>query len=128
MLLETGYIGNTGQKQIGTVWVNQPRCLKIRSRRRRSPPAPVPESEPGFSMKTNYQWSNYNAGYIKFEKRLSAVCPSSPRTRYSKFIDSGGQVRTCMTAGRNVVLPITMCATTLLAAGSGIFPSERVGR
>ena len=48
LLLETGYLGNTGQKQVGTVWVNQPRLPE-------NPAAPTPfaaeialsESKPG---------------------------------------------------------------------------------
>ena len=27
---------------------------------------------PGLHQNTNYQWSNYNAGYVKFEQRLTA--------------------------------------------------------
>ena len=38
LLLETGYLGNTGHKQVGTVWVNQPRLPENRPLPRHSPP------------------------------------------------------------------------------------------
>jgi len=72
MLLEAGYMGNTGHKQIGNVWINQP-----------TPPTnplnptpftarqPYPAVSPSFQQVTNYQWSNYNAGYVKLEQRLN---------------------------------------------------------
>ena len=91
LLLETGYLGNTGQKQVGTVWVNQPRLPE-------NPAAPTPFAarspypnlSPVFSQNTNYQWSNYNAGYVKLEQRLSAGLSFSAAYTYSKAIDSGG--------------------------------------
>jgi hypothetical protein len=91
LLLETGYLGNTGHKQVGTVWLNQPRLPE-------NPAAPTPFAarspypnlSPVFSQNTNYQWSNYNAGYVKLEQRLSAGLSFSAAYTYSKAIDSGG--------------------------------------
>jgi hypothetical protein len=90
LLLEAGYMGNTGQKQVGTVWVNQPVLpadpnapTSFASR------APYPSLNPGFSMNTNYQWSNYNAGYLKFEQRATHGLSYSIAYTYAKSIDSG---------------------------------------
>jgi hypothetical protein len=91
LLLETGYLGNTGQKQVGTVYLNQPRLPE-------NPAAPTPFAarvpypnlSPVFSQNTNYQWSNYNAGYVKLEQRLSAGLSFSAAYTYAKAIDSGG--------------------------------------
>ena len=91
LLIEAGYIGNTGQKQIGTVFVNQP--LLPANPLSPTPFAardPYPKLNPGFTMVTNYQWSNYNAGYIKVEKRLSAGISFIASYTHSRFIDSGG--------------------------------------
>jgi len=90
LLIEAGYIGNTGQKQIGNVLVNQPRLpadpLNPTPFAARNP---YPQLNPGFSMVANYQWSNYNAGYIKVEKRLSAGISFTAAYTHSRFIDSG---------------------------------------
>jgi hypothetical protein len=91
MLIETGYIGNTAQKQIGTLFVNQPRLPS-------NPASPEPvtarQPYPGlsstFSRVANYQWSNYNAWYAKVEQRLSAGLSYIVAYTRSKFIDSGG--------------------------------------
>lgn len=90
LLLEAGYLGNTGHKQVGTVWVNQPRLPA-------DPAAPTPFAarspypnlSPVFSQNTNYQWSNYNAGYIKVEQRLSRGLSYSAAYTYAKAVDSG---------------------------------------
>ena len=105
LLLETGYLGNTGHKQVGTVWVNQPRLPE-------NPAAPTPFAarcpypnlSPVFSQNTNYQWSNYNAGYVKLEQRLTAGLSFSAAYTYAKAIDSGGSGRICMIVGRSVDL------------------------
>ncbi|MEO8127543.1 MAG: TonB-dependent receptor [Bryobacteraceae bacterium] len=91
LLVEGGYIGNTGQKQIGTIYVNQP--MLPADPLNPTPFAardPYPKLNPAFSMVTNYQWSNYNAGYIKLEKRLSAGISFIASYTHSRFIDSGG--------------------------------------
>jgi outer membrane receptor protein involved in Fe transport len=90
LLLEAGYLGNTGHKQVGTVWVNQPRLpadpanptpFATRS--------PYPLLSPVFSQNTNYQWSNYNAGYVKVDQRVTNGVSFSAAYTYSKAIDSG---------------------------------------
>lgn len=91
LLLETGYLGNTGHKQVGTVWLNQPRLPENPA----APTpfaarAPYPNLSPVFSQNTNYQWSNYNAGYVKIEQRLSAGLSFSGAYTYAKALDSGG--------------------------------------
>lgn len=91
LLFESGYIGNTGHKQVGTVWVNQPRLPE-------NPDAPTPFAArapysnlvPNFTMNTNYQWSNYNAGYLKLEKRVSWGLSYTVAYTLAKLIDSGG--------------------------------------
>jgi hypothetical protein len=90
LLIEAGYMGNTGHKQVGTVWVNQPRLPE-------NPAAPTPFAArspypnliPGFSQNTNYQWSNYNAVYFKFEKRAAAGLSYTAAYTFSKMLDSG---------------------------------------
>ena len=91
LLFEAGYLGNTGHKQVGTVWVNQPRLPG-------NPEAPTPFSarspypnlSPVFSENTNYQWSNYNAGYVKFEQRARGGLSYTAAYTWAKAIDSGG--------------------------------------
>ena len=91
LLLETGYLGNTGQKQVGTVFLNQPRLPE-------NPSAPTPFAarvpypnlSPVFSQNTNYQWSNYNAAYVKLEQRLAAGLSFSAAYTFAKALDSGG--------------------------------------
>jgi hypothetical protein len=90
LLLETGYMGNTGHKQMGSVLVNQPHLPE-------NPLAPTPFStrspypnlNPGFSQNTNYQWSNYNAGFVKVEQRVSNGLSYTAAYTYAKSIDSG---------------------------------------
>ncbi|MBI3679448.1 MAG: carboxypeptidase regulatory-like domain-containing protein [Acidobacteria bacterium] len=90
LLLEAGYIGNTGHKQVGTVLVNQPRlpasATDTSSFASRSP---YPLLTPGFSQNTNYQWSNYNAGFVKLEKRAARGLSLTGAYTWSKFLDSG---------------------------------------
>ncbi len=90
LLFETGFIGNTGHKQYGSVLMNQPRLAadpnNIEDYRLRMP---FPRFAPGFSMNTNYQWSNYNAGYLKLEQRLSHGLSYILAYTFSKNIDSG---------------------------------------
>lgn len=83
-------MGNTGHKQMGSVLVNQPRLPE-------NPLAPTPFSarspypnlNPGFSQNTNYQWSNYNAGFVKVEQRVSNGLSYTAAYTYAKSIDSG---------------------------------------
>lgn len=90
LLLEAGYLGNTGQKQVGTVWVNQP-VLPLNPAAPTSFAArsPYPDLSPVFSQNANYQWSNYNAGYIKLEQRATHGLSYSVAYTYAKAIDSG---------------------------------------
>jgi outer membrane receptor protein involved in Fe transport len=91
LLFETGYLGNTGHKQVGTVWVNQPRLPQDPANPTSfSARSPYSNLSPVFSQNTNYQWSNYNAGYVKFEQRYSAGLSFSLAYTYSKSLDSGG--------------------------------------
>ena len=50
---------------------------------------PYPTLPPGFSQNTNYQWSNYNAGYVKFEQRLWHDLSYTVAYTFSKLMDSG---------------------------------------
>ena len=124
LLLETGYLGNTGQKQVGTVWVNQPRLPENPA----APTpfaarAPYPNLSPVFSQNTNYQWSNYNAGYVKLEQRLAAWTLLQCRLHVlRKHWIVAGRGRICTIAGRSADSPITTCAITSSAVGYTTFP------
>jgi hypothetical protein len=91
LLFETGYMGNTGHKQYGDIWVNQPRLPE-------NPAAPTPFSarspyptlNPNFTQNANYQWSNYSAGYLKVEKRATSGLSYTAAYTWAKMIDSGG--------------------------------------
>src|SRR5262249_55157813 len=90
LLLEAGYMGNTGQKQYGSVLLNQPRLPSdpnnpspFQARQ------PYPTLTPGFSQNTNYQWTNYNAGYLKLEQRVWHDLSFTVAYTFSKFMDSG---------------------------------------
>jgi len=90
MLLEAGYIGNTAQKQIGTVWVNQP----LPPVNPLNPPPftarePYPGLPPTFQQVGNFQWSDYNAGYVKLEQRLRGGVSYILSYTHSKCLDSG---------------------------------------
>jgi hypothetical protein len=91
LLVETGYMGNTGQKQYGSVLVNQPRLPvdKVNPEPYQTR-MPYPSLPPGFSQNTNYQWSNYNAGYVKFEQRPWHDLSYMVSYTFSKLMDSGG--------------------------------------
>lgn len=90
LILEAGYMGNTGQKQYGSVLVNQPR---LPSNPTNPEPyqtrMPYPNLIPGFSQNTNYQWSNYNAGYVRLEQRLWHDLSYTVSYTFSKLMDSG---------------------------------------
>ena len=90
MMLEAGYIGNSAQKQIGTVWVNQP---GLPSNPLAPPPfaarMPYPNLSPTFQQVTNFQWSGYNAGYLKLEQRLKGGLSYIISYTRSKCLDSG---------------------------------------
>jgi hypothetical protein len=91
LLFETGYMGNTAQKQYGSVLLNQPRLPSdpnnITSYLLRMP---YPAFTPGFSQNTNYQWSDYNAAYVKLEQRLWHDLSYTVAYTFSKEMDSGG--------------------------------------
>ena len=91
LLIEVGYIGNTGHKQVGSILVNQPRLpanpanpepFAVRS--------PFPRALPSFSQTANYQWSNYNAAFARFEQRVWKGLSVTSAYTYGKLIDSGG--------------------------------------
>ncbi len=91
LLIETGYMGNTGHKQVGAVYVNQPRLPS-------NPAAPepfaarvpYPRALPTFSETTNYQWSNYNAWFIKLEQRMWHGFSVTSHYTWAKMIDAAG--------------------------------------
>jgi hypothetical protein len=91
LLVESGYMGNTAQKQYGYVMMNQPRLPT-------DPNNPEPWQQripypktlvPGFQMNTNYQWSNYNAGYVRMEQRPWHDLSYTFAYTWSKIMDSG---------------------------------------
>jgi len=88
LLLEVGYMGNTGHKQNGVVWVNQPR---LPSDPNNPEPfaarMPYPSLTPSFSQVVNYQWSNYNAGFVKLEQRLWNGLSYTFAYTFSKLMD-----------------------------------------
>lgn len=91
LLVEFGYMGNTGHKQVGAILVNQPRLpSNVASPEPFAARMPFPRALPGFSQTANYQWSNYNAGFLKIEQRLWNGLSVTGAYTYSKVIDSGG--------------------------------------
>ncbi|MCZ2152117.1 MAG: TonB-dependent receptor [Bryobacterales bacterium] len=91
LLIESGYMGNTGQKQYGSVLLNQPRLpLNKDNPEPYQTRMPYPNLPPGFSQNTNYQWTNYNAGYLKVEQRLWHDLSYTVSYTFSKLMDSGG--------------------------------------
>ncbi len=91
LLLELGYMGNTGHKQVGSVLVNQPRLPSNGA----NPEAfsvrqPFARALPGFSQTANYQWSNYNAAFLRVEQRVWKGLSMVSAYTYGKVIDSGG--------------------------------------
>ncbi len=92
LLAEAGYIGNTAQKQYGDIMVNQPRLPTDPNNpepwqsRIPYPMTPVP----GFTQNANYQWSNYNAGYLRVEQRPWHDLSYTVAYTFSKLMDSGG--------------------------------------
>jgi len=70
--------------------------LRFRAVPRRRVPAHIDDSghaltaAPGFSQNTNYQWSNYNAGFVKLEQRLWHDLSYTVAYTFSKLMDSGG--------------------------------------
>jgi len=90
-LVEAGYMGNTGHKQVGSILVNQPRLpsnptnpepFSVRS--------PFPRALPSFSQTANYQWSNYNATFLRVEQRVWHGLSLISAYTFGKVIDSGG--------------------------------------
>ncbi|MFN7931817.1 MAG: TonB-dependent receptor [Bryobacteraceae bacterium] len=90
LLIETGYMGNTGHKQVGSILVNQPRLPANPANP--SPFAersPFPKALPSFSQTANYQWSNYNAAFVRLEQRVWKGLSVTSAYTYGKIIDSG---------------------------------------
>ncbi|HYM05156.1 MAG TPA: TonB-dependent receptor [Terriglobales bacterium] len=91
LLLEAGFIGNTAQKQENPVFVNQPQLPADPAHP--TPFAarmPYPSLVPGFTQTANYQWSNYNAGYVKVVQRAARGLTYTAAYTYSKLLESGG--------------------------------------
>lgn len=91
LLLEVGYMGNTGHKQVGSILVNQPRLPSNPT----SPEAfslrsPFPLALPSFSQTANYQWSNYNAAFVRLEQRVWKGLSVVGSYTFGKVVDSGG--------------------------------------
>ncbi|MCC6589899.1 MAG: TonB-dependent receptor [Bryobacterales bacterium] len=91
LLLELGYMGNTGHKQVGTIYVNQPRLpsdplnpTPFAAR------VPFPKAAPNFTQTANYQWSNYNAGFIRFEQRVWKGLSATSSYTWAKVVDTSG--------------------------------------
>lgn len=92
VLIEAGYMGNTAQKQQGTVYVNQPVLpSSLSDTSSYAQRAPYPSWSPTFTQVADYEWSDYNAGYLKYEKRLSGGLQLSLAYTFAKEMDSGGQ-------------------------------------
>ncbi len=90
-LLEVGYMGNTGHKQVGSILVNQPRLPSNGA----NPEAfslrqPFPKALAGFSQTANYQWSNYNATFVRVEQRVWHGLSLVSAYTFGKVVDSGG--------------------------------------
>jgi hypothetical protein len=90
LLIEVGYMGNTGHKQVGSILVNQsrlpsnpanPEPFSLRS--------PYPRSLPSFTQTANYQWSNYNAAFIRAEQRVWKGLSMVTAYTWGKVLDSG---------------------------------------
>jgi hypothetical protein len=91
LLIEAGYMGNTGHKQVGSVLVNQPRLpANPANPEPFAQRSPYPRALPSFSQTTNYQWSNYNAGFVRLEQRVWNGLSITGAYTYGKIIDSGG--------------------------------------
>ncbi len=93
LLVEAGYMGNTGQKGSGLnsqLWVNQPR---LPSNPVNPEPfaqrMPYPSLPPTFQQVAHYQWNNYNAGYLKVEQRVAGGLSFTVAYTFSKLLDSG---------------------------------------
>jgi hypothetical protein len=84
-------MGNTGHKQVGSVLVNQPRLpANPANPEPFAQRSPYPRALPSFSQTTNYQWSNYNAGFVRLEQRVWNGLSITGAYTYGKIIDSGG--------------------------------------
>lgn len=91
LMIETGYMGNTGHKQVGSILVNQPRLpSNPASPEPFAARQPYPKALPGFSQTANYQWSNYNAGFVRVEQRVARGVSLTGAYTWAKVIDSGG--------------------------------------
>jgi hypothetical protein len=91
LLVEVGYMGNTGHKQVGAILVNQPRLPRDGNNPEPfSARSPYPRALPGFSETTNYQWSNYNAAFVRMEQRVWHGLSVVSAYTFGRVIDSGG--------------------------------------
>jgi hypothetical protein len=91
LLLESGYMGNTGHKQVGAVYANQPRLpANPLAPEPFAARVPFPRALPTFTETTNYQWSNYNAWFIKIEQRMWHGLSLTSHYTWAKMIDAAG--------------------------------------
>ena len=89
LLLETGFMGNTAHKQYGNMLMNQPRLTDPNNPVDYRLRMPFPKFNPGFTMNTNFHWSNYNAVFVKFEQRLTHGLSYIAAYTFSKLMDTG---------------------------------------
>ncbi|MDX1978766.1 MAG: TonB-dependent receptor [Bryobacteraceae bacterium] len=89
LLLEVGYMGNTGHKQVGSIWVNQPRLPAFAGEPRASR-LPFPNAVPTFAQTANFEWSNYNSGFVRMEQRVWRGLSVISAYTYSKTMDAVG--------------------------------------
>jgi len=90
LMVEVGYMGNTGHKQVGGVLVNQPRLpANPANPEPFGQRSPFPRALPSFSQTTNYQWSNYNAAFVRVEQRVWKGLSMVSAYTFGKVIDSG---------------------------------------
>jgi hypothetical protein len=89
LLIETGYMGNTGHKQVGTVNLNQPR-LPAFAGEPRAARTPYPNLVPTFAQTANFEWSNYNSGFVRMEQRLLRGLSIVSAYTFAKMMDVTG--------------------------------------
>ena len=64
-------MGNIAQKLQGTVYVNQPALPTSLSDTSAYAQRLLTPVGADFTQAADYEWSDYNAGYLKYEKRLN---------------------------------------------------------
>ena len=93
LLVEAGYLGNTGHKGEGLdarLWLNQPRLpVNPANPEPFAQRMPYPRLAPTFDHVSNYRWNNYNAGFAKVEQRFSRGLTFTAAYTFSKLVDSG---------------------------------------